>query len=186
ALQLSGVNTYTGTTTVAAGSTLMPVDQNSLGATTGGTIGDVVVQNGGTLDLRNLVAANNVSTVSFGNKHFIIAGAGVGGAGAIAHSGGNAATNVLHFVQLSDDATINTSQRINIGDSTLSGTLDLAGHTLTKIGGNNLYLTNTTVTDGNIAVTDTGRLQLEGTTQIPAGSGTSISFNTAGSSLGLN
>lgn len=71
-LTLSGANTYSGTTTVAAG-TLTIGSMKALGSTAGETI----VQNGATLALDTLVTSENIS----------IAGGGVDGKGALIGSG---------------------------------------------------------------------------------------------------
>src|SRR5205823_534520 len=68
-----------------------------------------------------------------------------------------------------NNATIGANSRIDIRSGNVGGanqgTLDLAGNTLTKSGGQVLGLANVNVTDGNIVVND-GTLQIEGSTNI--------------------
>jgi len=58
--------------------------------------------------------------------------------------------------------------------------LDLASHTLTKVGQNQISLINTTVTDGNIVINN-GTLGLQGGTKVlNNASGTTITVNDGG------
>ena len=87
--------------------------------------------------------------------------------------------NAFQKITLAADATVSTGQRFDVRAAQVGGvnaaTLDLAGHTLTKIGGNTFGLINTTVTDGNIVV-NAATLDVE-TTSVIQGNGT-ITYNT--------
>lgn len=112
-LTLSSANTYTGATTISAG-TLIARHGSALGAAAGGT----TVSSGGTLGLENniTIAAESVS----------LAGTGAGGHGALRSiQGSNTFAGPL---ALSAAATISA----NAGQTlTLSGTLAASGHALT-------------------------------------------------------
>ncbi len=176
-LTLSAANTYTGATTIGSG-TLIVTNSASLGATTGPTIGAVNIAAGAALDL----GGNTAGDLNFGQKQFTIAGDGVAGSGAITYSSANtsAQQNAFQKVTLSADATVSTGQRFDIRAAQVGGTnaatLDLAGHTLVKIGGSTLGLINTTVTDGKIIV-NSGVLSVEQNSVIQ-GNGT-ISYFTS-------
>ena len=83
--------------------------------------------------------------------------------------------NTFQNIVLAGDATIGGSQRFDVRGT--NATLDLAGHTLTKIGTNQFSIVGTTVSDGNIVVNQ-GLLSIESTTAIADfGTGTSITYN---------
>ena len=164
-LTLMPANTYTGATTIGSG-TLIVTSSASLGATTGPAIGAVNVAAGAALDL----SGNTAGDLNFGQKQFTIAGDGVATGGAIVNpSTGAGQQNVFQKLVLSADATVSTGQRFDVRAAQVGGsnaaTLDLAGHTLTKIGGNTLGLVNTTVTNGDILVNN-GALSVEGSSVI--------------------
>jgi autotransporter-associated beta strand protein len=143
---LTGVNTYTGATTIANGTVLIN-SGSSLGANTG-TFGPVTINSGATLDL----SGETTGALTFNAKPFFIAGAGVGGIGAIYNNGPAAqSTNgSLEVVTLTGDATINATQRLDLRGGTPF--LDLSGHTLTIIGGNQFSFFTGTITPGTIDV----------------------------------
>ncbi|HEV2972555.1 MAG TPA: autotransporter-associated beta strand repeat-containing protein [Pirellulales bacterium] len=143
ALTLSGNNTFTGTTTVNAG-TLILGNPNALGGTAGGTI----VASGATLDLGG-------QTV--GAEPLTIMGSGVGGNGALV----NGSANPASFA-----GTITESGPFTVGgagDITLSGSINSAVNTLTKIGAGTLTLINQNVSNCPINV-NAGTLALSGGT----------------------
>ena len=117
ALTLSGANTYTGATTVSAG-TLVASSATALGTTAGG----VVVSNGATL---------NINNVAIGAEALTLNGAGVGGNGALIGTG---------TASLAGNAALATASSIgtpNAGDTlTLSGVISGA-NALTKLGAGN-------------------------------------------------
>jgi len=166
-LTLGGNNSYTGITTITSG-TLIAASSTALGSTLSGT----TIQSNATLDLNNQNLGTEVITVY---------GSGVSGNGAIVNNGPSDQTNALQTVVLSNDASFGGIMRWDIcvpSNSTTS--LDLANHTLTKVGNNRINLVNTTVTDGNIIVNN-GILGLQsGTKVLDNATGTIISVNTGG------
>lgn len=176
-LSLSGANTYQGATAINTGSIKVNTSA-SLGAVPGGA---VTVAAGATLDLSGSATANNLN---FGQKLFSVAGTGVGGQGVI-FNGSVGQLNAFQNVALTADATFGGSQRVDIRSvptSALNATLDLAGHTLTKIGTNQFSLVGTNVTDGDIIV-NAGVFSIETVTAIPDfGTGKKLTFN-AGTTL---
>src|SRR5439155_11467495 len=104
---LDGASSYTGTTTISAG-TLRVTKSLSLGATPGGA---VTVASGATLDIGGNTVANNLN---FGAKQFFIAGTGVGGNGAIVNNGATAQQNAFQKVTLTADATVGGTGRFDI------------------------------------------------------------------------
>lgn len=122
---LNSNNTYSGATTVSAG-TLRLGSANALGATTVGT----TVQSGATLDLNGvLVAAGETVTIS---------GAGVGGNGAVINSSAGGQGFGLKNLVLAANASIGGSQRWDIRD--VVGGLNAGGFALTKVGTNEIWL----------------------------------------------
>ncbi|MHA3770792.1 beta strand repeat-containing protein [Verrucomicrobiota bacterium sgz303538] len=170
-LVLSAVNGYFGTTTINAGTVVVTNAANgnsSLGSLGGSAVS---IAAGATLDLSGNLTAQ---ALNFGTKQFNIEGTGVGGNGAIVNNGVSQ-FNTFQRVTLTNDATIGGSQRYDIrGTGSL---LNLDGHTLTKIGSNQVSLVGTTVNDGNIVVNQ-GTFSIETTTSIPDfGTGKTITFN---------
>ena len=159
-LVLSGANTYSGTTTVTSG-VLRATTSASLGTVPGGP---VVVNGGTTLDLNG--AANGIN---FGQKEFRIQGSGVvlngETLGVLSSTSTSTQNNAFQRVVLAGDASIgnpgvpNGARRFDIraGQSNGQNTalLDLAAHTLTKIGTNQISLVATDVTPGDIVVQST-------------------------------
>ncbi|MDB5104230.1 MAG: filamentous hemagglutinin N-terminal protein, partial [Fibrobacteres bacterium] len=136
---ISGANTYTGLTTVSAG-TLKLNNNAALGTTAAGT----TVASGATLDL-------NAKTI--GAEAMSITGTGVGANGALINSSGTAAS-------WAGDVTI-TANPCNMGgsgDFTLSGAT--TSNTLTKIGAGTLTLSGTTDNNGMTLVANAGTVIL--------------------------
>jgi fibronectin-binding autotransporter adhesin len=156
---LSGNNTFTGPVNIQQG-TVRVTNSNSLGQLPGGA---VTISDGATLDLAN-------SNPNYGQKQFFIQGTGVNGAGALANTGA-AAQNAFQEVTLTGNATVNSQARFDIRAGQSGGqnvaTLDLAGHTLTKIGTGQFSLVGVDVTAGDIVV-NAGLFATETTTSIPA------------------
>ena len=189
-LTISSANTnYTGTATVTAG---------TLRAGTGSAFGDtgsVVATNGGTLDVNG--AGLNEVTVT-------VAGAGVGGNGAIVNSGGDQ-IHALNIVKLSGDTVFGGTGRWDIranGAINASlGTSDGVTHNIIKKGTNLVALVTCSI-DPSIGDIDiqggSFSLQLAGTSQNSSGwfadnthsisveNGAQLSFNTLGSAFPLN
>jgi fibronectin-binding autotransporter adhesin len=170
-LTLTGASTFAGPTVISAGTVRVgnaTGANSSLGSLTGGP---VTIENGATLDLSGNLTAQ---ALNFGAKQFVVEGTGVGGLGAIFNAGVSQ-FNALQRVQLTGNATFGGSARFDVRGT--GSILDLAGHTLTKIGGNQFSLVNTTVTDGNIVVNE-GIFSIEAATSIPdLGTGTKITYN---------
>ncbi len=129
-LTLTGANTYSGLTTVSAG-TLAITNANALGSTAAGT----VVASGATLSLVTDAAAQPSSFFFFANEPLTLAGAGVGGLGALRSDAGSAGgTN-----SWGGPITLAADARINSDRGTLSlGAISGAGTTLTLGGAGNL------------------------------------------------
>jgi autotransporter-associated beta strand protein len=176
-LILSGSSTHTGAVNINAGRltvTNATAGGSSLGALAGGA---VTVASGATLDLSGNLAAQ---ALNFGAKQFTIAGTGMDGTGAIVNNGVSQ-FNALQHVILSADATVGGSARFDIRavpTTSLSASLDLQGHTFTKIGANQFSLVGVDVTDGDIVVNQ-GVFSIETVTNIPDfGTNKTITFNT--------
>ncbi len=175
-ITLSGVNSYSGPTTIYAGSIVI-TNSNSLGTLPGGS---VTVANGATLDISVLTGTANL--INFGQKQFFIAGNGFDGQGAIVNrTSALAQQNAFQRIALTGDASIGGASRFDIR-SVAVGTvnqsvLDLAGHTLTDNNTNFIGVVGTDVTDGNIIV-NSGTLDFETTTNVVNNNtGTSVTFN---------
>ncbi|MEM7541508.1 MAG: autotransporter-associated beta strand repeat-containing protein, partial [Pseudomonadota bacterium] len=140
-LTLDQANTFTGTTTISAG-TIALANSGGLGSDTGNTI-----INGGTLELQVDITSG---------EDFNIQGAGVGSAGAITAEGGAArslATGTT--VTLEGNATIGGSQNLTITDAVVE---NVGPFGLTKAGAGTLtmsaaatYTGATSVTAGTLA-----------------------------------
>ena len=127
---------FTGAVVVETG-TLSITD---LGAVGSGT--PVTVQSGATFYLKTPHTGGQ-TTALFTGHDITIAGSGVGGAGALRYkqaSGGGMADNLFGKITLSGDATISGESRWGMYGNTKI--LDLAGHTLTRIGGGNWMVYN--------------------------------------------
>ena len=173
-LTLSGVNSYSGTTDINAG-TLKFSNFYALGSATGGAVN---IASGATLDVGGITTAN-LAGGNFALKQIKVAGAGVGGNGAIVDNGTVAQQNAFGRIQLTADATFGGSQRFDI-HAPLNGTanggqLDLNGKTLTKISTNVFGIVNADVTAGEIVVgvggqtpVPGGTLSIEGTSNVLA------------------
>jgi autotransporter-associated beta strand protein len=147
---LSGTNTYTGETAVSAG-TLAVNNTAGLGATTGGT----TVASGATL---NYVLGDPSTAVSYAAEPLTLAGAGVGGLGALLISGNRA--TLKPAITLTGDTVIGTTAAVTQGwlscvDGSCTNTLSTAGYGLT-FGANG----GMTVT---MAINGSGRVVHEGT-----------------------
>jgi autotransporter-associated beta strand protein len=154
ALTLAGANSYSGATTVSAG-TLRAANATALGSTSSGT----TVASGATLDL------NGVTVV---NEAVNIAGTGVSSAGALTGTG---------TAELSSPLTLGAAASVG-GTGTLTMSAPVAGSfALTKVGSGtvvlgaaNSYTGATTVSAGTLQVTDDAGLgTTAGGTTIEAG-----------------
>ena len=180
-LTLSGVNTYTGNTTVNAGILKMG-NKNALGAFLAGRpVTQVTVASGAAVDF------NGVLDAVYG---YTIAGTGVGGTGALVNTGsgiGNGTAQTSNL-KLSADAAVGGSGNWALLAAGFAATsLDLNGFTLTKTGANTLSLVSATTTAGTVQVS-AGGLGLGGSTGGTGVVGAATAFtldNTAGVSLSV-
>ena len=179
-LALGGTNTYTGVTTVSAGTIRIDNIQALGGFIAGRPATQVVVASGGAVDL-------NARGATYG---YTIAGTGVGGTGALVNSGaaiGNGSAQTSNL-KLSANATIGGVNNWALLTNSYNPTsLDLGGFTLTKAGANTIALVSTTTTAGAISV-NAGTLAFGvtngGTGVVGAASSLSLA-NTAGAALSL-
>ena len=142
ALILGGNNTYSGTTTISAG-TLRLDNANGLGNTAAGT----TIGSGAMLDLRGQAVGAECLTIS---------GTGVGGNGALVNIGGSAAS-------LSGTVTAGAAFTVGgTGDIVLSGSVNggASAFVLTKVGGNTLTLSGNTDNINLGATVNSGTLVL--------------------------
>src|SRR5690606_16331133 len=139
-LTLSGANTYSGLTTVADG-ILKLNHATALGASTG-TV-NTIVQDGGALDLHGFHQADERIEING-------AGAGDPDTGALFNSAANMTNNGVRYLSLGSDASIgNNGNRFGLNSGSVTG----AGHTLTKVGNNDIWI-NSNTTIANIVVND--------------------------------
>ena len=140
----------------------------------------VTVENGATLWLK--IPGLGQNDLAFPASVVTIAGKGVGNNGALRFTNTASANgdNLIKKLVLSDDATIDVSSRWGV--FAYASKLDLAGHTLTRIGGDS-WMINTTMTAGTILNTQ-GAMTLQGTPVIPAGT-TIVITNASTSQLNL-
>ena len=177
-LTINGAHDYFGDVNVTGG-TLIAGSATAFGS----AIGQTYVSNGGTI---------NINGQTLGNEVFNIAGAGVGGNGALINNGaGN--NNALRYVKLTDDATVGSTLldgggRFDVRDQTAGAytgfldavgeRLDLNGKTLTKEGMNQFSVVNADMTVGTVNI-NRGTFAVEVTT--PIRPGTVINTNPFGS-----
>ena len=152
---------------------------------------DTVIQSGGTLDINGFVPGS--SATSWEVVH--VAGAGVGGNGAIINSGATQTTNAFRYITLDGDATVGGAQRFDLRaqGTPATATLDMGGYTLTVktglTGSTNVKFTlnNVTVTPGstgNINVVSgpsgEGNIGVEGTTNLGGSAANTLTVNSGG------
>lgn len=143
ALTLSGANSYTGLTTISAG-TLRLGSATALGTTNGGT----TVANGGTLDVNGFSAGLEVITTA-------------GGGAVVNH--GPVQTNALRFLMLTGNTTFGGSSRWDLRGAAGVGALNAStAFSLTKTGANFIAINSVTVSSslGGVSVQQ-GTLSLE-------------------------
>lgn len=169
-LTLSAANTYSGLTTVSAG-TLRMGNASALGSVGAGT----TVTSGGTLDLNGF---------SVGTEAITVNGAGAGGKGAVVNTGPSQ-INAIRTLNLTGNTTLGGSNRWDVRATSGQGTLGSAGqpHGLTKVGPNTIGLNNVNVDPalGNVFVLQ-GELSVE---QVTTGLGNPASSVTVSSNATL-
>lgn len=172
ALALNAANSsFSGTLTVSGG-TLQPKNNASLGATAGRT----VIEAGATLDLGTTAYA--AQGVNFGREVFVVSGAGVGGRGALVNSSNLSQYNALHDVILADDATFGGEQSGGRFDIRSTGTFDMGGHTLTKVGLNLFSITSISVANpGNVDLRE-GSFRLETSAKLNGDAANTLTLRT--------
>jgi autotransporter-associated beta strand protein len=138
-LTLSGNNSYTGGTAVRDGVLKVGL-ANALGG------GAITVEDGATLDL------NGFGLTGKPNYVIHIAGAGVVGQGALVDDAGTQLNLALTNLVLDADASVGGTKRFDIRPVNGTPLVDLAGHTLTKVGINQFWLQEANVTLGNFVV----------------------------------
>jgi fibronectin-binding autotransporter adhesin len=140
-MTLSGANTYTGVTTVAAG-ILAATNSASLGTSAGGT----TVQNGAELDISNNITLSDAVAIT---------GSGVGNGGALHSISGD--NTITSSIILTGDAQINVdAQSLYVDGATTGGanfTKDGAG--LLILNGGNSYTGATIINDGTLRISNT-------------------------------
>jgi autotransporter-associated beta strand protein len=136
-LTLSGNNTYSGLTFIALG-TLVVGNTNALGSGF-----EVFIEDGGTLDLGGLGVAYGPTNSLFANEEFVIAGAGVGGNGAIVNNGTNQQQGGLEAIFVQGDASIGGAARWDVRVPGGQSFIEIEGDTLTKTGSNQISLVST-------------------------------------------
>jgi autotransporter-associated beta strand protein len=173
---------FTGTFAVNGG-VAKPTNSSAFGSTSGGT---VTVANGAGIDIG---AGAGTNTLNFGTREFYVVGSGADGNGVIQNNPTAttiAQQNAFQRVHLLGDATFGGTARYDIRTGNASGMLDLAGHTLTKIGNNQLSLVGvTSVSDGNINVNQ-GTFSIETTTAIGGNGTITYNSNTTGQFFNLS
>ncbi|MBP7276199.1 MAG: autotransporter-associated beta strand repeat-containing protein [Kiritimatiellae bacterium] len=175
-LVLSGANTYSGGTSMTGG--ILQLGANDA------LPGSASVSSGATLDINGF----------YTNTALTIAGTGASGQGALINSSGtlpSVTQDQILDILLSDDASLGGSGSFSMVDIWrfliwtfyLETTLDLDGHTLTKVGSGTFYLANTTITAGTVHIS-------AGTLSQHSGSdGSAAAFtldNASGATLALN
>ncbi len=180
-LTLTRANTYSGSTTISAG-TLKLGNTGDATNTPLGT-GSTSVTSGAVLDLNGYTLAKAVGLT--------INGTGISSAGAITNSSATGAT-YSGAISLGSNSSVGTSS----GNITLSGVLSDggSGYTLTKVGtgtitfsGTNTYTGATTVSGGTLQLNKSGGATLSSSTATSVSGGTlQVSSNQTLSSLTLS
>lgn len=177
---LAAINTYSGATVISSG---MIIAANAAGGVSsiGSTAGACIITNGGTLDIeyptQNTMSFTN--TTDDGGKQFFIAGAGVGGNGAIVNNGTTNQIEALQDLTLTADATVGGPARwdLRVPNGHYQPILDLGGFTLTKSGSNQMSMVAVIVTNGGSIVINSGILSFE---TISSNATTPITVNAGG------
>ena len=136
---LSSTTKYTGTVEIESGSTLVVPNTTILANA------PINVKSGGTL---NPTFASPGQWTKVFLQPITIAGTGNGGIGAFKYGGSGNGDSIVKTLVLSADATIDCSKRWGVSNGNGAGKIDLQGHTLTRIGGDNFMFVAATMTPG--------------------------------------
>ena len=166
---LSGNNSYSGLTTVSAGTLKLGHPRAH-----GNTLGNTTVSSGAALDLAGQTLANEA---------VILNGSGISSTGALVTSSGNA--SLSGPVILGGDSTIGV---VNTGNTTTTLTLSggitesVAGKQLTKVGEGTLVLSGNSTFTGPLKVS-AGTVQVAGPAALPAGAALNSGGSTGDSTV---
>ena len=145
----SAVNTFTGGLTVANGGHAKTTVRYGFSPSGG----SVTVDDGGAIDLGGIVGADESNyALTIAGEGVLVNGVRTGAA--YTSSDVTASHKQLASITLSGDATIKGQFGLIQSNYTTATTLTLNGHTLTKAGSGNFYLTKTTASDttGSIVI----------------------------------
>jgi autotransporter-associated beta strand protein len=161
-LTLSGSSSYSGVTTISAG-TVVAGNGNALGAKTAGT----TISGTGALEINGQ---------NLGAEEITISGTGFGGNGTIVNSGVDQ-INALQKVVLGGNASIGGTKRWDLRGT--GNYLDMNGFTLTKVGSNYIALVGTLLTNtpGNIVI-QSGTLGIQTTADLLGSSANTVTVQT--------
>lgn len=171
-LTLSGTNTYTGLTSISAG-TLIAGSNAALGASAGGAADGTSVAAGATLD---------VGGRNFGAEIVTVSGTGVGGNGAIINSGA-AQIQAFRFITLGGNTTVGGPNRWDIRSNT-TATLDMGGFTLTKTNPYYMGVVGTSFANPGNIIINQGEINISTSTNMAGTSANSVTVNNGGT-LGM-
>lgn len=165
-------NSYTGTTVITNG-ILSIQTSGALGSTASGT----VISGSGTLDINTTAAFAN--TINLGAEALTISGSGFGGNGTIVNNSTTAnQINAVQQVVMAGDASIGGAFRWDMRGT--GNALDMAGFSLTKVGGNQITLVGTTVNNPGGIVVNNGMLSLETSCNLNGSSANTLTVNNGG------
>ncbi|MGN6368647.1 MAG: autotransporter-associated beta strand repeat-containing protein [Phycisphaerae bacterium] len=172
-LGLSGNNTFSGNTNINAGT----VKVGSLSPFGTNASAQVNIASGAALDVGGFATATTAANAGGIVQQINVSGTGVGGTGAILNSSNLSQQTILQNVNLTGDASFGGIGRFDLRSAnagSVTATLALNGHTLTKIGTGQFSVVDANVGAGNIVVNG-GTLSIESGTNV--GAGTAITYN---------
>ena len=158
-LTLSGANTYSGITTINAGS-LIVASNTALGGSTWGN----TVANGAALQFQNNVSVTEGS--------FTVTGTGADGSGALANLSGN--NSLAGQINLGGATSFGSAA----GNLTLSGQVDLGSNALTVTGAGNITLSGAVTNSGSVTKDGSGTLTFSGSSSNSFSGGLAINNGT--------
>jgi autotransporter-associated beta strand protein len=182
---LSGSSTYTGATTVSAGSLVFPTGSTFSPGGTGGVSGKLMVTGAGAV----ATLAGTYTATGNGDAYYEIKGDSLlnfsgtaslsGGAGIRVGEGSGGTMNMTAG---SLAANMNSGSNLVVGRSAgANGTLNLSGGNLTISNAGGIVIANTTGNAGVLTVSGTGRLTLNSSGTLAMGPGTAtLNLNAGG------